>query len=245
MALVNKKQIQMQFWDHVLSCLKMPAGGVNGRGSMHCEFEFVAGSEEIVQFIMEDLPLQANHRYNCSLPPHHWESSPSISTYHAMDLHTIDSYFRLHRRLAAKGRRGYRGSVLAAPPDTHPEPVCLLSAAPPFLAELCHRKHNKLVLAVSFNLVIENDANLQTISPVVQYAQGMDVLLKNRSLNHLKKLHARKEPMSRGFQAMVAGWVSTLSDSEGEWVAPPSDMSRLCLPPRVGIMTMAVGWRPC
>ena len=69
MALVNKKQIQMQFWDHVLSCLKMPAGGVNGRGSMHCEFEFVAGSEEIVQFIMEDLLLQANHRYNFSLPP--------------------------------------------------------------------------------------------------------------------------------------------------------------------------------
>ena len=82
---------------------------------------------------------------------------------------------------------------------------------------------------------MQNDANLQTTSPVVQYALGMDVLLKKRSLNHLKKLHARKEPMSRGFQAMVAGWVSTLSDSEGEWVAPPSDLSLLGLSSRVDL----------
>ena len=78
-----------------------------------------------------------------------------------------DSFMRLHRRAAAHGYRAYRGSVLARPPDGYPLPVCLLSAAPPFLAELCHRKHRKLVLACSFNLIVLNDAGLQTLPPAM------------------------------------------------------------------------------
>eukprot|EP00966_Prymnesium_polylepis_P229454 5309471-Prymnesium_polylepis.1 len=162
LAVVNMKDIKDQFWAHVLSCIKMPRGGVNGGGSMHCEFEFVAPSEAVVKFLMEDLPLAANQRYNGQLDPP-WEPSPSINTYYAQTSTLIDSYFRLHHRPAARGYRGYRGSVLANPPDTHVAPVCLLSVCPPFLAELCHRKHKKLVLAVSFNLSVYNDAGLQTL----------------------------------------------------------------------------------
>ena len=164
-SVVDMIPIKAQFWDHVTSCMKMPRGGVNGGGSMHCGFEFVAANESVVQFLMEDLPVEQNHRYNNPeqppltwKPP--WEPSKTISTYHALDLHLLDSFFRLHRR---KIPRAYRGSLLAAPPDTHPLPVCLISATTPFLAELCHRKHHKLVLAVSFNLTIHNDLNLQTI----------------------------------------------------------------------------------
>eukprot|EP00966_Prymnesium_polylepis_P068476 1590945-Prymnesium_polylepis.1 len=47
----------------------MPRGGVNGGGSMHCSFEFVAVSEAAVKYLMEDLPLHANQRFNLSLPP--------------------------------------------------------------------------------------------------------------------------------------------------------------------------------
>ena len=83
-TLVLMNPIKNQFWAHMLSCMKMPRGGVAGGGSMHCSVEFVASNEEIVQYLMEDLPVQQHHRYNLSLPPPHWEPSPSISTYHAL-----------------------------------------------------------------------------------------------------------------------------------------------------------------
>ena len=193
---VYLKPIRAQFWHHVVSCVKMPAGGVNGRGSMHCSFSFVAANEKVVQFLMEDLPVMQNHRYNLSLPPPHWEYSPSMSTYHALDTKLLDSYFRMHRRLAGKQHRGwYRGSTLAAPPGTHQAPVNLLSVCPPFLVELCHREHGKLVLEVSFNLSIINDLGLQTLPPKMPYALGMDVLFQERAKNHLKRLHHQQAKM--------------------------------------------------
>ena len=183
--------VRNQFWHHVQSCVKMPAGGVNGKGSMHCSFAFVAANEKVVQHLMEHLPVKQNHRYNLSLPPPHWEPSPSISTYYALDLQLLDSFFRMHRRKSAPKRRWYRGSVMAGAPGTHQWPVCLLSVCPPFLAELCHRDHGKLVLEVSFNLCIFNDMRLLTLPPKMPYALGMDALLETRCLNHVKKLHGR------------------------------------------------------
>ena len=118
-TVLDMKPVKDQFWASVLACMKMPRGGMNGDGSMHCSFEFVASNTEVVQFLMEDLPLQPNQRYNASLPPPHWEPSPSMSTYYAMTQQLLDSYFRLRRRKAASGYRGFRGSVLAAPPDTY------------------------------------------------------------------------------------------------------------------------------
>ena len=64
-------------------------------------------------------------------------------------------------------------SVLANPPDDYPAPVCLLGVAPPFLVELCHRRHEKLVLAVSFNLVLLNDQDSLTIPPCMTYLVGL------------------------------------------------------------------------
>ena len=235
-TVLEMKYIKDQFWDHVLSCMKMPRGGVNGGGSMHCAFEFVAANERVVQFLMEDLPLQPNSRYNLTLPPPHWEDSPSISTYHALDLHMLDNYFRLHRRRAGRGHRAFRGSVLAAPPDTHPAPVCLLSACPPFIVELCHRKNNKLVLAVSFWLTILNDSFLLTMPPKMPFALGMDNILTDRARNHVRKLKYMRGPMSFSFAYLVDGWpAGLLSDSDGEWVPPPSDLTLLGLPPPASV----------
>jgi hypothetical protein len=231
LAVIDMREVRDQFWSHILSCIKMPRGGVNGGGSMHCETEFIAGSEEIVKFLMEDLPLMPNKRYNQSLPPPHWEESPSISTYSALTNHMIDSYFRLHRRNAARGYRGYRGSALAAAPDTHPAPVCLLTVSPPFLVELCHRRHGKLVLAVSFNLSVLNDQNLPTYSPCVNLAMGMDIIIHERMRNHLTKMRARHLIMSDAFIQLAEAHTSTLSESEGEWVPPPPDNTLLNLPP--------------
>ena len=97
-TLVDLSPIKAQFWEHFLKCIKMPAGGVNAGGSMHCSFEFVAANNHVIQYLMEDLPLMAKARYNGSLPPPHWEPSPSISTYCALQASLIDSFFRLHRR---------------------------------------------------------------------------------------------------------------------------------------------------
>ena len=160
-----------------------------------------------------------------------------MSTYHALDTKLLDSYFRMHRRLAGKQHRGwYRGSTLAAPPGTHQAPVNLLSVCPPFLVELCHREHGKLVLEVSFNLSIINDLGLQTLPPKMPYALGMDVLFQERAKNHLKRLHHQQAKMSAAFMLLATGWALTNSpDSEGEWVAPPPDLAPLGFAPRGSI----------
>ena len=192
LTLVPMDPVKDQFWASILACLKTPRGGMNGGGSMHCSFEFIAASEAIVKHVMEDLPLMPNKRYNLSTPKPHWEDSPTINTYTALDTRLIDSFFRLHRRPAARGLRVYRGSVLLNPPDTYPDPVCQLSAAPPFNVELCHRKHHKLVLAVNFNVCLLNDQNFHTMSPSMPDEEGMDDFLHTRALNHLKKMASNK-----------------------------------------------------
>ena len=73
----------------------MPVGGVHGGGSIHCSFAFVAANEKAVQYLMEDLPIMQNNRYNVSLPAPHWEPSPSINTYSAFGLKLRDSFFRM------------------------------------------------------------------------------------------------------------------------------------------------------
>jgi hypothetical protein len=66
---ISMDDVKNQFWAHILACLKMPRGGVNGGGSMHCAFEFVAPNETCVRYLMH-LPVNQNQRYNLSLPPH-------------------------------------------------------------------------------------------------------------------------------------------------------------------------------
>ena len=232
LTVLDMKPLKDQFWAHMMSCIKMPRGGLNGGGSMHSSFEMVVPNEICIQYLMEDLPLEQNKRYNLSLPPPHWEDSQTISTYHALSMHLIDSWMRLHRRRAARNFRAYRGSALAAPPDTYTASVALLTVCPPLLIELCHRQHHKLVLAVSFNLAVHNDELLQTLPPRMLYVVGMDVLIRQRALNHLKKLRARGEVASGNFAAFVDPHISTLSASEGEWVAPPSDLQAVGFPVR-------------
>lgn len=232
LTVLDMKPMKDQFWVHMISCMKMPRGGVNGGGSMHSSFEIVVPNNECIKYLMEDLPVEQNKRYNLSLPPPHWEASRTISTYHALSMPLIDSWMRLHRRRAARQFRAYRGSALAAPPDTYPASVALLTVCPPLLIELCHRQHSKLVLAVSFNLAVHNDQFLQTLPPTMPYAVGMDRLIRQRALNHLKKLKSRNEAMCSGLSSIADAHTSNLSASEGEWVAPPSDLQAVGFPVR-------------
>ena len=242
LAVINLKEISNQFWESILSCMKMPAGGVNGGGSMHYSTEFVAASETVVQHLMEDLPLRQNFRYNASRVTAQdaspWEASPTISTYYALESRLIDSFFRLHRRRVTQGRT-YRGSKLATPPDGYEASVCTLSVCPPFLVELCHRKHNKLVLAVSFNVAVYNDLALLTLPPSIRFVVGQDMFQESRIKNHLKKMLAKNQKMSTAFQLLATQWPLGGELSDGEWVPPARDLSLLGLPPR-GVL--GPGW---
>jgi hypothetical protein len=102
---------------------------------------------------------------------------------------------------------------------------------PPFLAEYCQRKHHKLVLAVSFYVTVLNDQKLQSLSPSFPLQLGVDALLKQRSLNHLKKIHAKDFAMSDSFAQLAGSHVSTAPMLEGEWEPPRSELSLLGLPP--------------
>ena len=64
--------------------------------------------------------VQSNTPFSAVDPPSealYEEKSPTISTYHAEDLRTLDSFFRLHRRPATRRYPAYRGSILLKPPD--------------------------------------------------------------------------------------------------------------------------------
>eukprot|EP00966_Prymnesium_polylepis_P085242 1973628-Prymnesium_polylepis.1 len=103
---------------------------------------------------------------------------------------------------------------------------------PPFLVELRHRKHRKLVLAGSFNLGLMNDQGLPILSPRMTFAAGMISIQRTRMMNHLKKMGQRGATMSIAFTEIAGGWSSTLSDSEGEWVPPSGQgLELLGLPP--------------
>ena len=62
LTVVEMEPIGNQFWAHVLACIKMPAGGINGRGSMHCSFSMDVPNESIVKFLMEDITFKPNER---------------------------------------------------------------------------------------------------------------------------------------------------------------------------------------
>ena len=115
--------------------------------------------------------------------------------------------------------------------EAHPRRAPHLTSA---LTTTClqFRKHGKLVLELSWNLSILNDLGAMTLSPVVTYQTGMDVVLERRALNHLKRMRTRNLPMSTAFHDLAESWTSSLSDSEGEWVAPTSDLSQLGVPSR-------------
>ena len=86
---------------------------------------------------------------------------------------------------------------------------------------------------LQFNLNVLNDAGRQTLPPKMPYAVGMDRLLEQRSRNHLIKLLSKQAPMSASFRLLAANSITSLSDSEGDWVAPPNDLTLLqLLPPR-------------
>jgi hypothetical protein len=68
LTVLDMKPLKDQFWAHMMSCIKMPRGGLNGGGSMHSSFEMVVPNEICIQYLMEDLPLEQNKRYNLSLP---------------------------------------------------------------------------------------------------------------------------------------------------------------------------------
>ena len=109
-----------------------------------------------------------------------------------------------------------------------------MSACIPFLVELCHRKHSNLVLCVSFNLCVLNDQNHLTPPPKLKYAVGMDVVLKARAIKHLKKMYSLGLPLGDGLRAIAMNSQAQLTDSEGEWVPPESDLWPFGLHQRVG-----------
>jgi hypothetical protein len=91
-------------------------------------------------------------------------------------------------------------------------------------------------MEVSFNLAIFDDFGLLTMPPKMAYAVGMDAILETRALNHVKRLLQRRAPMSDAFKKIAKRWhLMGWPDSEGEWVAPPSDLAPLQLPPRGNI----------
>ena len=204
-----------KWWSHISACMRMPRGGVHGTGSQECQFEFSIPGAAVLRTVVEALPLKQRQVWEQG----DWVPSKTIDTYYALDVKAVDDYLKLHRRKCLLHLGGfYRSSRVIAPQGKRAPGRVLLSVLPPLLLEVCHRTGKRIEVVASFKLLVLNDLNAITLPPQFAYATGMDVVFKQRALNHLQAMHARGASMSDAFAALAELRPPLQdSDSEASW----------------------------
>ena len=215
---MGKLSIQeWKWWQKFSACLRMPRGGMQGTGSQACSFEYSVPSDRVLSVLMEGLPFRQRQVWERG----NWVPSKTIDTFYALDVKTLDTYLQLHRRDALKHMPGfYRGSRLISPADS--KLMCvLLCIVPPMLFEVCHRSGKRVELVASFKLYVYNDLDAFSMPPHFQYATGMDLVFKERALDHLKALHVNMPihdvKLSAAFANLVTAHEHEPSESEDQW----------------------------
>ena len=128
LTVIEMKPLKNQFWAHFLACMKMPRGG-----GERCRFDAlrarVRGAEREISTVSHGRspspPREPLQSINCI---------PSLGDFQ-FNQHLPRARLPSHRQLHAPPSppsrrffRAYRGSVLAAPPNSYPAPVEMLSA---------------------------------------------------------------------------------------------------------------------
>ena len=141
LTVVEMEPIGNQFWAHVLACIKMPAGGINGRGSMHCSFSMDVPNESIVKFLMEDITFKPNER--CACP--HLPARPRLPARPCVDGNVVTRFYGGVE--SAPGRTARRGTPEGCVGAWSHRPPPLRSAdSPPSLpSRVAHVAHPKVV----------------------------------------------------------------------------------------------------
>ena len=194
------------FFMHILSCCRQPAGRADGtRGSQQCSFELEVFDMQCLG-VLAILPthFEQHLRARYSINENNaieWQHSSSIDSYYIDDMSRMSNWISFETRDVAKHLPVFGSSkgVLVRNEGVK----VLATLIPPFIIELCRRSHDRLVLAVTFNMFTFNDLEGLDLPPGFPYAFGERAKFRALAIKNLMGMVNNNVELSRSMQRLL------------------------------------------
>ena len=205
------------FYHHVMSIARMPRGSADRAGSQQCAFSMLMPSEMAAFQLMAKAPLKGNVKYTVNgYGVIEWKPSPSIKTWYIDDQKALVKFLAMHRR--GLGPDMYGASKAVAPTGGYWESNVVLQIIPPFIAELCQRSHDRLILEVTCNLMTYNEQGILKLPPNFPYGNDAAQTFISEVRRATKELAYRGAPLTKRFRDLVGvGAQDESSGAESDW----------------------------
>lgn len=192
------------FFSHLASCCRQPAGRADGsRGSQQCSFEMEIPHKMclgILGITVLHFETHFNARYNINENGElEWKRANTIDSFFMDDMSRMSEWISLETREASKHLAVFGSSKGVVVREHHGVRV-VATLIPPFIIELCHRAHDRLVLAVTFNLFTFNDRNGLDLPPGFPYARGEREKFRQLAINNIMGMVNQGVKMSKRMQ---------------------------------------------
>ena len=193
------------FYHHFLSVMRMPRGSADRAGSQQCAFSMPMPSNMAAFKLMANAPCKGKVKYTINAAGQiEWKSSPSITTWYIDDQRKFTKWLAMHRR--GLGQDMYGATKMVPPTGGYWESNVTVQLIVPFIAELCERSHDRLVMEVTCNSMTYNDHGIMKLPPNFAYTseQAATFLSAVRfSTKELAYRNVAKAPLSQRFRQLV------------------------------------------
>eukprot|EP00965_Chrysotila_dentata_P226475 6195435-Pleurochrysis_carterae.AAC.1 len=181
--------LRTRWYYNLLSLWRRPAGCADRPvGSQQCVFELDLPAKMcLIQLGLgstEGMEYRCCKKYTINQEGNiEWKEPPSISTYYIKDKRVLAHYLAFQTRSVAFGVVAYGSSKGVVVRNEGVEVMCTL--IPPLIVEVCTRRHGRLVLTVSVNLLPYNDHDNMNFPPGFRYAGGERAKFRRLVHEHL------------------------------------------------------------
>ena len=163
------------FFMHLAACCRQPAGRADGtRGSQQCCFEMEVTdimALGILRITGVHFEVHKKSRYSINADSQiAWIEAKTIDSFYMDNADKMSKWISFETRAASKHLNVFGSSKGVVQRDEGVKVIATL--IPPFIIELCHRPHDRLVLAVTCNLFTFNDLGGLDMPPDFPYAEG-------------------------------------------------------------------------
>ena len=225
----GQQRLVNSFFTHMMSCCRQPAGRADGtRGSQQCSFELEVFDMQclgVLQISPCHFERHLQARYSIGKDNTiEWARSPSIDSYYIKDMVRMSNWISFESRAVAKHLPVFGSSKGVV---VRKEGVKVLATLiPPFIIELCRRGHDRMVLAVTFNLFTFNDLGGMDLPPGFPYAQGEREKFRALAIKNLMGMVNNEAKISRKMRLLLPPAYRSGEDEGEEAEAASSDEDR-------------------